>query len=318
MTKLQSVLLKAGRRVIPSPQEEVRLNRVAKKVLKKVEAASLPFGEIKDVILGGSFAKGTWLSPRVGGEADIDVFLRFAEDSDGERFEAVGLKVGREAARGYRHGKKYAQHPYTEATVDGVKVNIVPCYDVRPGEWRSAADRSPYHVEFVKRNLDEERRTQVRLLKLFMKTVGVYGAEIENEGFSGYAAEVLVHNHGGFEGVLRFFADLKPAGETLLSLKDPIDMDRELARAISRETVAKMTLASRAFLEGPDLAYFTGIRRSVRRALVGRLYVVRFDHRPLSEDTLWGELKRSTKQLVRYAEERGFRIDQGLSRLKQL
>ena len=243
-----------------------------------------------------------------GGEADIDVFLRFAEDSDGERFEAVGLKVGREAARGYRHGKKYAQHPYTEATVDGVKVNIVPCYDVRPGEWRSAADRSPYHVEFVKRNLDEEKRTQVRLLKRFMKTVGVYGAEIENEGFSGYAAEVLVHNHGGFEGVLRFFADLKPAGETLLSLKDPIDMDRELARAISRETVARMTLASRAFLEGPDLAYFTGIRRSVRRALVGRLYVVRFDHRPLSEDTLWGELKRSTKQLVRYAEERGFRI----------
>ena len=64
MTKLQSVLLKAGRRVIPSPQEEVRLNRVAKKVLRKVEAASLPFGEIKDVILGGSFAKGTWLSPR--------------------------------------------------------------------------------------------------------------------------------------------------------------------------------------------------------------------------------------------------------------
>jgi len=46
-------------------------------------------------------------------------------------------------------GKKYAQHPYTEATVEGVRVNIVPCFDVKAGEWMSAADRSPYHVELI-------------------------------------------------------------------------------------------------------------------------------------------------------------------------
>ena len=308
MTKLQTVLARAKKLVLPKPGEEARMERVAQKVMRRVQAAAQPYDEIKGVILGGSFAKETWLPKDRDTTPDIDIFVKLAKEVDNGRFESIGLKVGKEAARGYRPGKKYAQHPYTEATVDGVKVNIVPCYDVRPGEWRSAADRSPYHVEFVKRTLDEEKRTQVRLLKRFMKTVGVYGAEIENEGFSGYAAEVLVYNQGSLEGALRFFAGLKPVGETLLSLKDPVDADRELARAISKETVARMVLASRAFLSESELAYFTRVRRKTRRGLATRLYVIRFDHRALSEDTLWGELKRSTKQLVRYLEERGFKI----------
>ena len=177
--------------------------------------------------------------------------MKISPRVDEARFESIGLNVGRAAARGYPHGKKYAQHPYTEATVDGVKVNIVPCYDVKPGEWKSAADRSPYHVEFVRKHLDEEKKTQVRLLKRFMKVVGVYGAEIENEGFSGYAAEVLVHLHGSFEKVLEYFATLRPSGESLFTLKDPVDEERELSRAISKETVARMILASRAFLGSP-------------------------------------------------------------------
>jgi tRNA nucleotidyltransferase (CCA-adding enzyme) len=308
VTEIQKVLLRARKLVLPSSEEEALLNTVAAKVMKKVEVASLPFKEVTGVILGGSFAKQTWVPTGSPASADIDVFVKIAKEVDGKMFESIGLKVGREASRGYRHGKKYAQHPYTEATIDGVKVNIVPCYDVKPGEWRSAADRSPYHVRFVKRNFDGEKRMQVRLLKRFMKAVGVYGAEIENEGFSGYAAEVLVHNCGGFEGVLRFFAGLKPTGETLLSLKDTVDENRELARAISKETAGRMMLASRGFLERPELAYFTGFKRDIRRSLVGRLYIIRFDHKPLSEDTLWGELKKSTKQLVRYIEERGFAV----------
>ncbi len=308
MSSLVNVLSKARKRVVPGRAEEARLNQVAQKVLKKVKATSLPFKEVKGVILGGSFAKETWLPDGPDDNADIDIFVKISAHVGDERFETIGLEIGKEASRGYKHGKKYAQHPYTEALIDGVKVNIVPCYDVKPGEWKSAADRSPYHVKFVKKNLDEERRVQVRLLKRFMKTVGVYGAEIESEGFSGYAAEVLIHNHGSLEGVLRFFAGLKPNEKSMLSLRDPIDEDRELAKAISRETVARMMLASRAFLARPSMAYFTNIKRRKRKGLVGRLVVIRFDHTPLSEDTLWGELKKSTKQLVRYLGERGFDV----------
>jgi len=308
MTKLDTVLAMGREQVIPREGEAAYLKEVAEKVLEKVRAAAAQFKEVRGTVLGGSFAKETWISDGPRAYADIDIFVKIAKDVDDKRFESIGLRIGREASRGYKHGKKYAQHPYTEAMVDGVKVNIVPCYDVRPGHWKSAADRSPYHVKFVKKNLDEEKRLQVRMLKRFMKTVGVYGAEIESEGFSGYAAEVLIHNHGTLEGVLRHFAGLEPAGETFFSLKDPIDADRELAKAISRETVTRMVLASRALLEKPLADYFTGIPRNVRKGLTGRLFVIRFDHAPLSEDTLWGELKRTTRQIVRYIEARGFDV----------
>jgi tRNA nucleotidyltransferase (CCA-adding enzyme) len=192
--------------------------------------------------------------------------------------------------------------------VDNVKVNIVPCYDVKPGEWRSAADRSPYHVEFVRKNMDEEKKTQVRLLKRFMKVVGVYGAEIEKEGFSGYATEVLVHLHGSFQKALEYFATLRPTDGVLFTLRDPVDEERELSRAISKESVAKMVLASRAFLDRPDLRFFKRVDPYVRKGLRRRLYAVRFDHRRLSEDTLWGELKKSTRQLVKHVEANGFTI----------
>jgi tRNA nucleotidyltransferase (CCA-adding enzyme) len=179
---------------------------------------------------------------------------------------------------------------------------------VKPGKWKSAADRSLYHVKFVKEKMGGRERLQVRLLKRFMKVVGVYGAEIENEGFSGYACEVLVYSNGGFEGVLSYFAHLKLDPEKLFTLKDPVDSDRELATAVSRETLARMILASRAFLDAPALAYFKNVGRKARKGLGRRLYCVRFDHASLSEDTLWGELKKSTRQLVKHVEGQGFVI----------
>ena len=51
---------------------------------------------------------------------------------------------------------------------------------------------------------------------------------------------------------------LRPVGEALLSLKDPIDDSRELARAISKETIARMMLASRSFLDGPGARLLHG------------------------------------------------------------
>ena len=188
MTRLTSVIKTEGRRVKPSSTDEVHLRKTADEMLNRVKDAAGRFEEVRGVHLGGSFAKGTWLP----NDVDLDIFLRIADNVEDARFEQVGLKVGEEAVKGYPHGKKYAQHPYTEAKVDGVKVNVVPCYDVKPGRWKSAADRSLYHVKFVNENMDDASKLQVRLLKRFMKVVGVYGAEIEKEGFSGYASEVLV------------------------------------------------------------------------------------------------------------------------------
>ena len=309
MSPLARVLYHASRLVVPSPAEEAKLSELTKLLLAKTRRAAKRFPEVRGVVMGGSFAKGTWLPKRV----DLDIFVKIDGATPEGRFEKVGLEVGATATRGFPRGKKYAQHPYTEATVEGVRVNVVPCFDVKAGEWRSAADRSPYHVELVK-NLPEETKDQVRLLKLFMNGVGVYGAEIQRQGFSGYVAEVLLIKHGGFEAVIRWFSKYKmPASGKAFSLPEPVDEGRDLGIAVSGESLGMMVLACREFLRRPRVAYFARMKGRTHRSLEGEVVAVVFSHKVLSEDTLWGELRKTLRHVVRHLEVRGFRIARAMA-----
>jgi tRNA nucleotidyltransferase (CCA-adding enzyme) len=288
---------------------ERSVGALARSLLLRTRRVAARFPETRGVLLGGSFAKGTWLP----GDVDLDIFLKIDPGTPEDRFEKIGLAVGAAATRGFPRGKKFAQHPYTEATVEGIRVNIVPCYSVRKGEWKSAADRSPFHVQVVRR-LSAERKTQIRLLKRFMKAVGVYGAEIETQGFSGYAAEALVMKFGSLEGVLRYFAGFKPSNrDRLFSLPDPVDEGRDLAIAISGGKLGRMILASRGFLRNPRGAYFHKMRGRSHTALRGMVFAVAFSHRLLSEDTLWGELRKTTKHIVRHLDMNGFKIARSMA-----
>jgi tRNA nucleotidyltransferase (CCA-adding enzyme) len=303
------VLAEAEKLVTPSPSETVKTSALARVLLTKTRKAAARFPETRGVLLGGSFAKGTWLP----GNADLDIFVKVDRTVSDEDFERIGLEVGALATRGYPRGKKFAQHPYTEATVDGVRVNVVPCYDVKRGEWKSAADRSPFHVRIVK-SLPESAKFQVRMLKSFMNGVGVYGAEIQRRGFSGYVAEVLVMKYRNLEGVLRWFADYKPSREDkIFSLPDPVDEGRDLGTAVSGASLGKVVLAAREFLRRPDLAFFSKMAGRTHPTVRGLVVAVVFSHKRLSEDTLWGELRKTTKHLVRHLEIQGFRVARSMA-----
>jgi tRNA nucleotidyltransferase (CCA-adding enzyme) len=304
MNSVQKIAERALALVRPTEREEMLLSQKAELIISKTGMAARQFSEVKEVELGGSFAKGTWLP----GQADLDIFLKLDPSTPEDRFEEIGLKVGAEATKGHPRGKKYAQHPYTEADFDGVKVNIVPCYDVEPKKWKSAADRSPFHVELVKK-MPHEQKDQVRLLKRFMNGIGVYGAEIEVEGFSGYAAEVLIIQHRDLLGVLGAFAAIKrQSDEKLLRLPDPVDPSRDLARAISSEKIGRMVLASRKFLGKPSITYFHRLGGKGRPAMRKNVVALVFSHTKLSEDTLWGELKRTLRHVQKHVEEKGFKL----------
>lgn len=298
-----------SRHATPSAKERVRLETLSALLLAKTLAAGSKYPEVRDAILGGSFAKDTWLP----GLADLDIFLRMDVGTSEGRFREIGLAVGTEATKGFTAGKKYAQHPYTEATVEGVRVNIVPCYAVKEKEWKSAADRSPFHVELV-RKLPDEQKAQIRILKLFMAGVGVYGAEIEVQGFSGYVAEVLIIKHADVLSVLRRFADIRPhSRDRLFTLPDPVDRGRDLAIAISREKLGTMVLAAREFLRRPETAYFGQMKVRIHPSLRRSVIAVVFSHRQLSEDILWGELRKTLRHLITHIEARGFKIARSLS-----
>jgi tRNA nucleotidyltransferase (CCA-adding enzyme) len=309
MTTINQVLQQATPLVSPSPKQSARITALADSLLKKTNHEASKYPETRGALLGGSFAKGTWIPKHV----DLDIFVRFDPSVSKERFEEVGLAIGVSATRGHPRGKKYAEHPYTEAFVEGVRVNIVPCYAVEPKMWKSAADRSPFHVDLVK-GLPEKTKTQIRLLKSFMKGVGVYGAEIETQGFSGYVAEVLTMTHGDLEKVLHWFADFQPASEErMFHLPDPVDEGRDLAIAVSHEKLGLMILASRDFLRSPSRAFFVSVTGRPRSTIRQSVIALVFSHRRLSEDTLWGELRRTMKHTVRHLEVNGFRIARSMA-----
>lgn len=303
MSSMKSVLLQAGKLAVPTHADERSLLATSELLKQKAHSAVSRFPEVVDFVFGGSFAKGTWLPQ----QHDLDIFVRIDAGTPESRFEEVGLAVGNAMTRGYPRGKKYAQHPYTEALVEEVKVNVVPCYAVKARMWKSAADRSPFHVELVKA-LPASRKREIRLLKLFMRGIGVYGAEIEVKGFSGYAAEVLVIRQGGFLQVLKHFSASVPPKDGAFTLPDPVDEGRDLARAISGEKLGRLVLASREFLKAPNLRYFTDLRGRHRASLASSVTAVVFKHKPLVEDILWGELRKTGKHLVRHLETRAFRI----------
>jgi tRNA nucleotidyltransferase (CCA-adding enzyme) len=300
---------RALRTASPAAEDRQRLGRIARLALARTRKAAEAFPEVRGVVLGGSYAKGTWLPE----SADVDIFVRLAVGTAEGRFEEAGLAVGAEAMRGYPRGKKYAQHPYTEALVEGVKVNVVPCFAVTGRRWMSAADRSPFHVKLVKA-IPERQKAQVRLLKRFMRAVGVYGAEIETQGFSGYVAEVLVMRHGGFAGVLRSLASHRPGRDARpFTLPDPVDPARDLGMAVSGEKLGRLVLASREFLRRPRPEFFERMAGRARPEIEQSVLAVLFGHRRLSEDVLWGELRKTTRHVVRHVEARGFRVARAMA-----
>lgn len=261
--------------VIPTKEETEKMETVKGKIMnlvndqvEHVRKSIVCNYTVYDPILVGSFSKGTWLS----GEADLDIFIPFKPDGinvygiSPDGLKKVGLEIGMKALKDYKPYTRYAEHPFTEAVIDGVKVNIVPCYDTPIDKLITTVDRTPHHTRFMNGALSESQKNDVRLLKKFMKIRKIYGAEIETKGFSGYACEALVHYCGSFQAVLNEFANhvklhhkfgFNGEGKnfdnyTPIIITDPIDSTRNLGSAISMENVGKMIHYSRLFLFNPQ------------------------------------------------------------------
>jgi tRNA nucleotidyltransferase (CCA-adding enzyme) len=310
----------------PSPFEFKKLKTVAEQTKAIVTLYNSP--KIISIILGGSFAKGTWLKK----DADIDIFVKISTSTSFEEFEDLAKRIGFESLRRYRPTVRYSSHPYIEAFVRGVRVNVVPCYDVEKGKWKSAADRSPFHTKYVMDNLDEKKRNQVRLLKKFLKGSGVYGAEIATSGFSGYVAEVLIIKFGSFRAVLEEFSningrekkhvisiekadqDIIKTFDSRLVIIDPVDPRRNLGAAISAGSTGIFVLAARAFLERPSLDYFLESQRNSKYSkyayprLYPNLLVIEFCYSKRSPDVIWGQLKKSLNALSKRLELADFKV----------
>lgn len=330
---MEAVCRRVLKAVAPRPGERRRVVRLAENLKGRVAAEAERRGLEVDVEVGGSVAKDTWLS----GDVDLDVFMVFPKDFGRERLEEAALGVAEAAVEDWPWMKRFAEHPYLEATVDGVRVNIVPCYRVEQGEWVSAADRSPFHTEYVKRKLGQrDLRDEIRLLKRFMKGTGVYGAEIRVGGFSGYLCEVLTLNYGSFVETLEatsgwqrgevvdvegfYKGKLEEAHilfDSPLIVVDPVDKNRNAAAAVSEEKAAEFIMACRSLLEEPRETLFfppevkplsiRELKDTLKRRGTETLLLT-FGGVDAVPDVLWGQLYKSLRSIKRLLKQYDFSV----------
>ncbi len=295
------------KRVRPTPSEDRKVASAVKALTKKVVKVASELDAHIEPCLVGSVAKGTNLKG-----PDIDLFMLFPESTPLQRLKQQGVDIGRRVLGGEEH---YAQHPYVRGVFNGFQVDLVPCFHIRdPQKKMSAVDRTPFHTEFIKANLKAGQRDHVRLLKRFMKGIGCYGAEAKVQGFSGYLCELLVIRFGSFEGVVSAAAEWTK-GTSLylegypgkefqepLTFVDPVDSGRNVASAVSTESLRRFMLASRAYLAAPDIKFFyppdrpTWQKARIERAAGERLaniVVVSFERLDLIDDVLYPQLRKS-------------------------
>ena len=309
---MSSIINYAKKVVTPSQKLQQKKQRVVKKVCGLV-SQNIKKYPIVGFEIGGSYAKGTWLPEK----ADIDIFVKFNKKTSEKDFRNFGTKIGFQSLKKFKPYTRYAEHPFVEAVVDGTKVNIVPCYNVKKGEWKSAADRSIHHTKFMSQKLSDSMKGEVRILKKFFLHIGVYGAEIAKEGFSGYVSEVLISYFGSFEKTIKKISEMKKGQvigrsqkkfDSPIVIIDPIDSHRNLGAAISIDSLGKFILASRSFLKKPSKKFFNKpISKRVMKN-TDKIIVVQFRFKNRSDDIIWGQIKRASNALKTQLELGGFTV----------
>lgn len=316
-------------KIKPTREEKEELLRIVEMVKARILEAARAHGMSVRVEIEGSVAKDTWIST----DRDVDIFIIFPHGTDKETITSIGLDLAK-AGAGERWKTGYAEHPYVEAEVLGCKMDIVPSGEMLAGKKAmTAVDRTPLHTRYVLSKLGEADRDEVRVLKQFMKGIGVYGAELKVGGFSGYLCELLIVKYSRFEQVLKEAANWR--GRVLIDLEgaynpkdaleafpsplvviDPVDRSRNAAAAVTRRAFSTFITASRHFLKEPTMAFFfppdEDVPEEELRAMIlnrgSEVLGIKTRCPHLPSDVLWGEIKHSLSKIEGLLEQEGFLV----------
>ena len=287
---MKEILQEVLEKVKPDKKEEARITGLAKELLDKANKNGSDF----KALIVGSVAKETFLKG-----ADIDLFLKFKE---GTNLKMEGLAAARKVLPEGR--ELYAQHPYLRGEINGVGLDVVPCYEINnPSNPVSAVDRTPFHTEWVVENICG-MEDEIRLTKQFLKGAGAYGAGAAIGGFSGYLVEILCINNKGFRNLLEEISGWRPpvklgeiegAPVSPIMLPDPVDSGRNVAAGVTLRGLGAAILASKAFLENPSIDFF--FPKKKERVAKGHVTTVVIPHPEGNEETALPWLQKQGRKI---------------------
>ncbi|MBD3188513.1 hypothetical protein GF325_16905 [Candidatus Bathyarchaeota archaeon] len=301
LKKLATVKEEALAILKPTREELKKVASVTDRVIKHISHAlnsqDIPVLEIEPQ--GSTGIKQTQLA----GDFDVDVFIildrglikgkgskKAIRSFNKELFTGyinnLLIPTSREALKAKKVTFSYAEHPYLTITVDGIKFDLVFCYqvtkeDIKRSGIYSAMDRTPLHSIFVRDHLDINQKDDVRLMKAFFKAHHVYGdrSACGRMGFIGYATELLIFHFGTLENLLVNFdmlckvpIDYHGRPDSLVArnnrfsndyliITDPTDPSRNVGSSIDKRAVLHARKQVNEFLKEPNVDFF--ITRSI-------------------------------------------------------
>lgn len=236
----------------PTPEEQQKVAAATKIFLQKLNQ-KLPEAE---AILGGSGAKGTWLS----GNHDLDIFVLFPLKEYSSRSAELPQLLEKSLKQAFpkqEFQRIHGSRDYFQAVYERFNIEIVPILKITKAEQAiNITDISPLHTRWVQKR-PTKVKDEIMLAKQFCKANEFYGAESYIGGFSGYVLEIIVSHYGSFEKMLRASVKWKngdvidveqlyPKKNALFHLNqskvrspliviDPVDKNRNAAAALTEE-----------------------------------------------------------------------------------
>lgn len=297
---------KVLQKIRPSKEERRTVNHIVKKCTDILEERIKSKNLEAVVSLQGSIAKDTWVS----GDKNIDMFVIFSHKYSKKELKKYGLQIGKLSD----HEIAYAEHPYVRNFFEEYEVDVVPAYTFKEGI-RSSVDRTPLHTEYVATHLKD--KDQVRLLKKFARSIGVYGSDLKVQGFSGYLCELLTIKYETFQSVLKASSDWRPKIPLFIEEEptktfrepfifvDPVDSERNVAAVVSLHNFAKFVYCAREYLKNLDPSYFFKEPEQYTRMAGTALYRIDFTVNVI-DDILFPQLRKTRDHLVKTLKTHGF------------
>ncbi len=258
----------------PGKEEQNKFGEVTTTFLKKLNS------KLKDAkaILGGSGAKGTWLS----GNFDVDVFVLFDLKNFTKKTNELSNILEPLLKKSFPKIKLTRLHgsrDYFQLLFQEINFEIIPILNIKKAEQAlNITDVSPLHSLWVNKHT-AKIKDEILLAKKFCKAQNCYGAESHIGGFSGYTLEILTTRYGSFTKLLK--ASLKwnekdvidvekyyhsPAEaifqmntsklQSPLIVIDPVDKNRNAAAALSLEKFHLFQKKAAEYLEKPSVEFF--------------------------------------------------------------
>ncbi len=281
MAGTKQILKEVLGEITPGKEERSSTLKTVNTFLKKLNASLKKNRFAAKAVLGGSYAKDTWLK----GDYDVDIFVRFALKYKGKDLSEMLEK----ALKPWKPERVHGSRDYFWVHEKQFRFEIIPVLTIKKAsDAENVTDFSPLHVNWVRKK-GKKYVGDIRLFKKFCKAQGVYGAESYIRGFSGHVVDILVIYYKGFMPLLKAAAQWKPKTiidyyhhydkkalfmlnkskiQGPLIIIDPVQPERNAAAALCKEKYDGLIKAARKFLQKPSKDMF--IETEVNLAELGK------------------------------------------------